>query len=159
MTDALFWIGITITITNQISTPIQIGLGDILFNAVSAYNALTIPVPETLGTSQGTPFQVFQLQHYPLFKRPDTDTPYDHLVVQVNSDIWQQVDDLPAGAGNYYLLNPVTGEIRFGNYDPKQNQPGAYGSIPPQGARSPPRPTAMLPVGCQETSERARLTG
>jgi predicted phage baseplate assembly protein len=133
VTDTLFWIGITIT--NRITTPVQIGLGYILFNAVSAHNALTIPVPESLGQSDGTPFQALQLQHYPLFKRPGTDTPYDHLVVQVNSDIWQQKDDLPAGAGNFYQLNPVTGEIRFGNFDPKSNQPGTYGSIPPQGAQ------------------------
>jgi predicted phage baseplate assembly protein len=140
VTVALFWIGITIV--NQIppattgaAVPsVQIGISSILCNAVSAYNALTIPVPESLGKSDGKPFQVFQLQHYPLFKRPATDTPYDHLVVQVNSDIWQQADDLPAGAGNYYQLNPVTGEIRFGNYDPNQNQPGT-GSIPPQGAQ------------------------
>jgi len=133
VTDPLFWIGITIT--NRITAPVSIGLGYILFNAVSAHNALTIPVPESLGQSDGTPFQVFPLQHYPLFKRPGTDTPYDHLVIQVNSDIWQQRDDLPAGAGNFYQLNPVTGEIRFGNFDPKSNQPGTYGSIPPQGAQ------------------------
>src|SRR5207244_1872623 len=117
VSDTLFWIGITIT--NQITAPVQIGLGYILFNAVSAHNALTIPVPESLGQSDGTPFQVFQLQHYPLFKRPGTDTPYDHLVVQVNSDIWQQADDFSAGAGNFYQLNPITGEINFGNFDPK----------------------------------------
>jgi predicted phage baseplate assembly protein len=46
-----------------------------------------------------------------------------------------RVDDFPAGAGNFYRLNPVTGEISFGDFDPKKNQLGTHGSIPPQGAQ------------------------
>jgi len=157
VTDTLYWIGIKIT--NQFNAPVQIGLGYILFNAVSAHNTLTIPVPEPLGKSDGSPFQVFQLQHYPLFKRPGTDTPYDHLVVKVNSDIWQQADELPAGAGNYYQLNPVTGEIRFGNFDPKQKKPGTYGSIPLQGAQITAQTYRYVAVGLSGNVEAGKING
>src|SRR5262249_31413619 len=140
VTDSLFWIGVTIT--NQIAatttTPApaaQLGIKYILFNAVSAYNALTIPTPEKPGQSDGTPYQVFQLHNHPLFKRPDTDTPYDHLVIQVDGVTWTQVDELPAGAGNFYRVNPVTGEISFGNFDPNSNKPGMHGSIPAKNAQ------------------------
>jgi predicted phage baseplate assembly protein len=137
VTDSLFWLGVTIT--SQAATPLQVGLNYILSNAVSAYNALTITSPEALGQSDGTPFQVFQLQHYPLFKRPNTGTPYDHLTIQVTpqggtASTWTQVDEFSAGAANCYRLNPVTGEISFGNFDLTSNQQG-YGSIPPNGAQ------------------------
>jgi predicted phage baseplate assembly protein len=143
VTDGFFWIGMTIT--NQIPAPatppaatapsVQVGLSSLLCNSVSAYNARTIHVSELLGQSDGTPFQVFTLQHFPLFKRSDTDSPYDHLHIQVGSDTtWRQADSLPVGAGNFYRLTPVTGTISFGNFDSKKNQPGTYGSIPPQGA-------------------------
>ncbi|GHO83202.1 putative baseplate assembly protein [Dictyobacter formicarum] len=133
--DARFWLAITLTNTTQATTT-SIGFNYLLFNAVSAHNALTIPNPELLGQSDGTtPFQVFQLKNRPLFKRPGTNMPYDHLVIQVNGVTWTQVDDFPAGAGNFYRLNPVTGEISFGNFDPTRGQPGTHGTIPPVGAQ------------------------
>ena len=140
VTDSLFWIGFTIV--NQIAAtavaaapPLQVGLKYMLFNAVSAYNALTILIPENLGQSDGTSYQVLQLRNRPLFKRPGTDTPYDHLVIQVGGVTWTQVDEFPAGAGNYYRVNPVTGEISFGNFDPNSNKQGLHGSIPPKGTQ------------------------
>jgi predicted phage baseplate assembly protein len=112
--------------------PVEIGIDHILFNAVSAHNALTIPVAETLGQSDGKPFQVFPLQNRPLFKRLETDTPYDHLKVQVGGATWTLVDDLPAGAGDIYRVDPVAGEISFGNFDPTRGT--GHGSIPPSGS-------------------------
>jgi predicted phage baseplate assembly protein len=140
VTDALFWIGFTIVnqiagTTTAAAPNVQIGIKYILFNAVSAYNALTIPGSENLGQSDGTPYQVFQLRNRPLFKRPGTDTPYDHLVIQVDGIAWTQVDEFPAGAGNYYRVNPVTGEISFGNFDPNSNKQGMHGLIPPKNAQ------------------------
>lgn len=139
--NALFWIGITLL--NQISATstqaapsVPLGFNYVLFNSVSAHNALTIAGPELLGQSDGTtPLQTFQLKHHPLFKRPNTDTPYDHLTIQVDGVTWTQVDDFPAGPGNFYRLNPVTGEISFGNYDSTQAQPGTHGTIPLKGAQ------------------------
>src|SRR2546422_1607512 len=115
MTNAYFWIGMLIL--NLTAQPLPIGFNWILFNSVSSFNALTIPAAEQVGVGDGTPFQVYPLANGPLFRRPDTDTPYDHLVVQVNGATWNQVEDFPAGAGQVYRVNPVTAEISFGNFD------------------------------------------
>jgi predicted phage baseplate assembly protein len=138
--DSRFWFGITLTnaipATTNPAPSVQIGFNYLLFNSASAHNALTIPNPEPLGQSDGTtPFQVFQLKNRPLFERPGTVTPYDHLQIQVDGVTWTQVDDFPAGAGNFYRLNPITGGISFGNFDPTRGQPGTHGTIPPTGAQ------------------------
>lgn len=116
VTSAYFWIGVRIA--NLTSTPLAIGLNWILFNAVSSYNAITIPAVESVGIGDGTPFQVYPLSNGPLFRRPNSETPYDHLVVQVNGTTWSQVEDFPDGPGNVYRVDPVASEISFGNYDP-----------------------------------------
>jgi len=130
VTTPLFWVGLRIA--NLVASPIGVGIGRLLFNAASATNALTIPLPEPLGTSDGTPFQVFALKYQPLYERPNTDTPYDHLVVQVAGVSWSAVDDFPAGPGNYYRVNPVAGEVRFGNYNPATTT--GNGTVPPTNA-------------------------
>jgi len=127
--NAYFWIGLRIV--NLTAQPLQIGFNWILFNAVSSYNALTIPAPEAVATADGSPFQVYPLANGPLFQRPNTSTPYDHLVVQVNNVTWTQVEDFPDGAGNFYRVNPVASEISFGNFDPTQNV--GHGSEPALG--------------------------
>jgi hypothetical protein len=129
VTNSYFWIGVLIS--NLTPQPLQIGFNWILFNSVSAFNALTIPAPEQVGVGDGTPFQVYALANGPLFRRPDTDTPYDHLVVQVNKVTWAQVDDFPAGAGQVYRVNAVTAEISFGNFDAIQGT--GHGSVPALG--------------------------
>ena len=45
---------------------------------------------------------------------------------------WQRVDQLAVGDGQTYVLNPVTGEIRFGNFDAQH--PAGHGLIPPAGS-------------------------
>lgn len=127
----LFWVGLRIA--NPSAAPVNIGIDAILFNSASSYNALTIPAPEALGTGTGKPFQAFELRNQPLFERPDTDTPYDHLGVTVGGVPWTQVDELPHGAGTVYRLDPVTGEVSFGNHDATLN-PTGHGSVPPVGA-------------------------
>lgn len=127
--DPHFWLGIRIA--NTTTSPIKVGVASILFNSVSAHNALTIPLTEALGTSDGSAFQVFSLAHQPLFKRLETDTPYDHLQVQVGGVTWTPVEDFPAGAGNVYRIDPVAGEISFGNFDPATLV--GHGSVPPSG--------------------------
>ncbi len=141
ITDPFFWIGITLLNVIQPGTtaaapPVQIGFSYLLFNSVSAHNALTISNAEQLGQSDGsTPLQVFQLKNRPLFKRSASDTPYDHLEIRVDGVPWKQVDGFPAGVGNFYRLNPVIGEISFGNFDPSRAQPGTHGTIPAKGAQ------------------------
>lgn len=117
--DSYYWVGIRIH--NVAAEPIRIGFNWILFNAVSSFHALTVPpagaLPEGLGRSNGKPFQVFPLRYRPLFKRPETDTPYDHVEIRVDGTVWTLVDEFLPGPGNYYRVEPVAGEIRFGNHD------------------------------------------
>jgi len=139
--ESRFWVGIRIS--NLLTTNLELSIAHILFNSVPATNALTIAQPELLGISTGKPFQFFELQNAPLLKRPLTENPYDHLQVQVRTPQleggfgpWTDCacrDDFPAGAGLYYRLNPVTGTINFGNYDPVSS-PDGHGTIPPLGS-------------------------
>jgi hypothetical protein len=145
VTGSYFWV-CAILQDNQ-NAPAAIGFHSLLFNAVSAHNAVTIPAPETLGNGDGTPFQVFALKNRPLFAAQNA-TPYAHLQVRVVNPrrlgpgadpfdrgavavaprdggdlrpldpLWAAVEDFPPGPGNYYRFNPATSEIYFGNYDP-----------------------------------------
>jgi predicted phage baseplate assembly protein len=128
---ALFWVGLRIA--NPSAAPVNIGIGAILFNSASAFNALTIPAPESLGTGTGQAFQAYELRNQPLFERPDTDTPYDHLAVTVGGVPWTQVEELPHGPGTVYRLDAVTGEVSFGNHDATL-EPAGHGSRPAAGA-------------------------
>lgn len=129
----LYWL--SFTISNASQTKSEIGLEYILFNSVSATNALTIK-DELLGVSNGNPFQFFELRNQPLFKRPGARDPYDHLKIEVrepknksgfeNWTEWTHVDDFPEDSGHYFRLDPVTGTIYFGN--------GSHGRIPPAGS-------------------------
>ena len=140
--EPLFWVGLELSNRSETSI-ISFTIEQVLFNSVLATQALTIPQPELLGTSNGLPFQVFELAHQPLYKRPQTQTPYDHLIVQVRQrredgsfDDWQDwhhKKDFPKGAGHYFQLDPVTGTVRFGNYHPNIS-PAGHGTIPPAGS-------------------------
>lgn len=138
ITEPFFWLALRITNKNTDATapPVEIGFDRILFNSVLAHNALTIRTPELLGRSNGQPFQLFSLRNRPLYKQPDTDFPYTHLKILVgqgnNWEPWSLVDDFPQGPDKVYRLNPVTGEISFGNYDDEKKQ--GHGSSPPEGS-------------------------
>lgn len=125
-----FWVALNIE--NGESKPVSLGIERILFNAVSAHSALTLPEPEKLGTSDGTPFQVFQLSNGPLFREPGAENPYGHLQVSVAGEVWSQVEDFDDGPARTYRIDPVTAEISFGNHDPSLGE--GYGLIPPDTA-------------------------
>ncbi|MFI8234974.1 baseplate J/gp47 family protein [Streptomyces sp. NPDC085900] len=131
-----FWIGLRIA--NPGDTELEIGLDRVLFNTAPAHTALTIRSPQTLGESDGTPFQVFALRHRPLYRRPDPEAPYAHLEVQVGQgtppvwETWRLVPELLPGPGKVYRLNPVTGEISFGSHDERNSE--GHGSIPAPGS-------------------------
>jgi hypothetical protein len=130
VTTPLYWL--ELRIVNVTSAPLEVGFRRVLFNTAPAHNALTV-TGETLGTSDGSAFQRFELANAPLYRRGFTDTPYDHLVLQVGGITWTLVDDFPAGLGDVYRLDPVAGEISFGDYD-ATTRPGGHGSIPAAGA-------------------------
>ncbi len=112
----------------------DLALGANASGRVSATNALTLREPETLGTSTGEPFQVFNLRNAPLFQDPESDDPLAHLEIQVGGEIWQRVDDFREGNATHYRCNPVTGEISFGNFPTGDPENPGFGRIPPAGA-------------------------
>jgi predicted phage baseplate assembly protein len=132
--SALAWVGILAKnlTSGPGAAPVSLSIDSILFNSAPAHNALTVTA-EQLGISDGTAWQVFTLQNQPLYQEPDTDTPYDHLVVQVGGVTWTQVDDFQFGPGNSYKINPIAGEVSFGSYDPVKHI--GNGSIPVSGAQ------------------------
>jgi predicted phage baseplate assembly protein len=141
--DNLCWVGILIR--NLKPEPLALGIEHLLFNTVPATNALTIPEaePERLGTSSGKPFQTFEIRHRPLYKEVGSPDPFGHLRLQVREPLvgggfgpwedWRAVDGFPAGAGRFFRLDPVIGEVGFGNHDATAS-PDGHGSIPPAGS-------------------------
>jgi predicted phage baseplate assembly protein len=137
VTRPRFWVGLLLA--NRTAAPLAVGIDRVLHNAAAAHNALTIRAAEPLGQSTGQPFQVFPLANRPLYRQPGVAAPYGHLVVQVGMgtppawQTWTQVADLPAGPGRVYRVNPVSGEVSFGNYDELTRQ--GHGSVPPAGSQ------------------------
>lgn len=146
VTEPLFWVGlqfaapaVTVPPGAEPPPPLTFGIDRLLFNSVSARTALTIRRPEVLGASTGQPFQVFPLRDRPLFRRPGIAAPYADLLVQVESGTppvwqdWKLVDEFQAGPGQVYRIDPVVGEVRFGNFDPQSGE--GSGSVPAAGSR------------------------
>ncbi len=144
ISQPLFWIGLRIT--SSANAPLPVGIAHILCNAVPATNALTITQPELLGTSNGKPFQYFDMRYQPLYKQIGSAAPaapYGHLRLQVREPQvgggfgewtdWRQVEDFPEGPGKCFRLNPIPGRIDFGNYNPSVSSEG-HGTIPPRGS-------------------------
>jgi predicted phage baseplate assembly protein len=147
VTDPLFWVGVLIDV--PAATPsaggdpppaLAIGIDRLLFNAVPARTALSVRAAEDLGESTGQMFQVVALRNRPLYRRPGLTAPYADLVVQVASAAdpanwkdWKLVDEFPTGAGEVYRIDPVAGEVRFGNFDERSGK--GSGSVPPRGSK------------------------
>jgi hypothetical protein len=137
-----YWIGLRIK--NESNKGIRLKLDHILFNSVPATNALTFRLPEDSGeyhyTGTGAPYQTFDLAHRPVYQAPGRSDPYDHLMIQVREkeaggdygawEAWSRVEYFVRGPGKHYRLDPVTGTVSFGSYDPERNTTGA-GTIPP----------------------------
>ena len=92
---------------------------------------------EVLGTSDGTPGQVFEFHYYPILDP----SPEEYLeVLDPETGVWEQwqpvesfVESKPAA--RHYLLNAAAGQLEFG---PAIRTPDGswrqYGAIPPKGA-------------------------
>ncbi len=104
--------------------------------AVPATHSATVR-QETLGRSDGSPGQVFHLEHTPLLPR----RPEEHVQVwQADTQTWQdwqEVDDFGGSQAEdrHFTCDSISGEICFG---PALRQPDGtihrYGAIPPRGA-------------------------
>jgi predicted phage baseplate assembly protein len=137
VTDPLHWVGLRVTNpgADAAGPPLVARLDRLLFNSASARTALTIPTSEVLGEGTGEPFQTFELSRRPLYRVAGAARPFDHLVVEVDGQEWTLVDDLPPGPGPVFLLDPVLGEIRFGDHRSGLGPGGeGHGSVPPAGA-------------------------
>ena len=97
---------------------------------------MTIDTPERLGTGNGRAYQVFSVRNRPVYKQLGADRPYDHVAIEVGGQPWTQVDDLPLGDHPVYKLDPVTGDVLFGDYDPVTQQ--GHGRRPPAPPPAPP---------------------
>jgi predicted phage baseplate assembly protein len=107
--------------------PLVLRLDQVLPNTTSARSVGTVN-HEVLGRGTGKPGQVVRLARWPLFARPDTDAPYEHLIVIVAGVVWHAVDSMPDGPGQFYLLDPVAGEITFGDGDQAPGRGSAPGA-------------------------------
>ncbi len=93
---------------------------------------------ELLGRSDGSPGQVFQLEHMPLLRRNPGETIEVQAPGQDHWETWQEVADF-ADSGPYdkhLTCDSMTGEVHFG---PALRQPDgsarSYGALPPRGAQ------------------------
>jgi Baseplate J-like protein len=123
----LYWLGFKIE--NSSGQTLELGIEYILFNAVSATNALTVTQPENY-KGNGKPFQTFVLKNAPLYKQTNARNPYESLQVEN----WKMVEDIPEGDDPCYRINPVSGTLYFGNYDDKKVDKKGNGRIPTDGS-------------------------
>lgn len=110
---------------------LQLRLDRLVLNTTLASSVGTV-ADELLGAGTGRPRQVLRLGRWPVHARPGTDTPYDHVQVTVAGAPWRAVDYLPDGPGQCHLLDPVSGEIAFGDHDPVSGR--GRGTVPPKDA-------------------------
>ena len=138
VTTALRWLGVRLTRQKDPLDPatnpprLRVRLDRMMLNTTSA-SAVASVKNELLGLGDGTPHQVFRFAQRPVYARPFTDTPYDHVTVTVGGATWTAVDFLPDRAGPSYLLDPVTGEITFGDHDAVAGT--GQGTVPTAGQR------------------------
>lgn len=92
---------------------------------------------ETLGRSEGSPGQRFQVENQPLLRRKPGETVELRLPGEETWEAWEEVTDFSESdpEDRHFTWNSATGEIRFG---PALRFPDgsvrAFGAIPPRGA-------------------------
>jgi len=94
-------------------------------------------INEPLGRSDGSPGQVFSLEHTPILPRRADERVEVWQTGMTSWEPWQEVTDLSqSGAEDrHYTLDAVSGEIRFGPVlRQRDGTVKRYGAIPPRGA-------------------------
>jgi len=109
----------------------QIGVSS--WGGITAVTHSRLIKNEKLGSSDGAPGQIFQLQVTPVLKR----RPNEILVVQNGDDIdvWEEVPDFSHSYGNdkHFTLDSVSGEVRLGpSIRQSDGSMRRYGAIPPR---------------------------
>ncbi|MFI0218843.1 baseplate J/gp47 family protein [Streptomyces lydicus] len=123
------WIGLKLGNENEQGEPARdalVRVRHLLPSTVPATTALTAgrDAPEPLGTAGHAPRQVFELRNRPVYRQPGSDSPYDHVKIMVDGDPWVLAEERVDGRDQAVRLDPVTGEVAFGD----------VGAVPPQGA-------------------------
>nr|BFD94108.1 putative baseplate assembly protein [Kitasatospora sp. Xyl93] len=123
------WIGLKLGNENEPGEPVQealVRVRHLLPSTVPATTALTAgrDAPEQLGTAGRAPRQVFELRNRPVYRQPGGDSPYDHVKIMVDAEPWVLAEEQVEGRNKAVRLDPVTGEVVFGDVGP----------MPPQGA-------------------------
>ncbi|MGW6194628.1 putative baseplate assembly protein [Kribbella sp. NPDC055110] len=138
VTTAARWLGVRVARQKDPLDPatnpprLRLRLDRMLLGTTTASAVATVK-NEVLGLGDGTPHQVFGFAQRPIYARPFTDRPYDHVTVTVGGATWTAVDFLPDRAGTSYLLDPVSGEITFGDHDAVAGT--GQGTVPTPGQR------------------------
>jgi hypothetical protein len=113
-----YWLRVRLLSSTELTA---LNLQKLLLNTTMAVQAQTLH-NEILGSSDGTDSQIFRTTHAPILDG-------QHLDVQESNGWipWQEVTDFYGSAprDRHYILNHLTGEIRFGD--------GQQGMIPPPG--------------------------
>ncbi len=93
---------------------------------------------EVLGRSDGSPGQVFFVEHTPLLRRAEEETIEVQAQGSEEWEAWREVPDF-ADSGpfdKHFTCDSATGEVRFGPaLRQRDGSVQAYGAIPPRGAR------------------------
>jgi predicted phage baseplate assembly protein len=102
---------------------------------VNATNATRLQ-KEVVGRSDGTPGQIFYLEHTPVVAR----SAGEYILIRLEDgrdQRWQEVSDfsLSTATDRHYTLDSNNGELRFGPALPQPDgQVRRFGAIPPKGA-------------------------
>jgi len=93
---------------------------------------------EMLGRSDGSPGQVFRVEHTPLLRRKPGETIELLAPGATEWKAWTEVPDFgdSDGDGQHYTLDSATGEVRFGpTLRLPEGKAKSFGAIPPRGAQ------------------------
>jgi len=103
---------------------------------VNAYHATEV-VNEPLGRSDGSPGQVYRLQHTPVLPRQEDERVEIWAPGMEDWEPWSEVSELnySIATDRHYTVDSATGEVRFGPaLRLRDGSVQRYGAIPPRGA-------------------------
>jgi predicted phage baseplate assembly protein len=135
-----FWLRARLIATRPGQTPYQaspkIGSvrADSLGGTVAAEHAMVVG-PETLGRSDGSPGQRFNVARAPVLPRREGEAV--RIVTAGHSEAWAEVADFSASGAHdrVYVLDGATGEIQFGpSVRYGDGRVAQHGALPPDGA-------------------------
>jgi predicted phage baseplate assembly protein len=119
------------------SSPLMRDVAAVTWGATIRATHATETREEPLGRSDGSPGQIFYLEHTPVLPRREEERVEIWQAGMENWESWSEVEDFSRSGpeDRHYTCDSVSGEIRFG--PALRQRDGAvirYGAIPPRGA-------------------------